>query len=134
MNTQSSYLKEFVSHVDDLLQALLAYEVLPNSSHCTRCSMPAHWRCKDCTIKHLFCWTCMWQSHMDNFLHHIECWTGTYFQVAALWEVGVYMLLVHQADKALCLPFSGTKKPLRSSSNRKTRKRQTSAGLILLIE
>ena len=39
----------------------------------------------------------MRHSHFSNPFHRIECWTGTYFRKAALWEVGVYLLLPHQS-------------------------------------
>jgi len=38
----------------------------------------------------------MRRSHFSNPFHRIECWSGTHFRKAALWEVGVYLLLPHQ--------------------------------------
>lgn len=38
----------------------------------------------------------MQHSHHSNPFHRVQCWTGTYFRQAALWEVGVYLLLPHQ--------------------------------------
>jgi hypothetical protein len=35
-------------------------------------------------------------SHFSNPFHQIECWTGTHFRRAALWEVSVYLTLPHQ--------------------------------------
>ena len=35
---------------------------------------------------------------MGNPLHHIECWTGRYFQQASLGEVGAYILVRHDAS------------------------------------
>jgi len=43
----------------------------------------------------------MRHSHFSNPFHRIKCWTGTHFRNAALWEVGVYLLLPHQ-DGGLC--------------------------------
>jgi CxC2 like cysteine cluster associated with KDZ transposases len=34
-------------------------------------------------------------THQRDPLHRIECWTGKYFRPAALWEVGVYILIKH---------------------------------------
>ena len=49
------------------------------------------------------CWRCMRISHMHNPLHRIECWTGNHFRPAALWEVGVYILVKHhKAEEEIC--------------------------------
>ena len=40
---------------------------------------------------------------MHNPLHRIECWTGNHFRPAALWEVGVYILVKHhKAEEEIC--------------------------------
>src|SRR5271156_6059440 len=44
----------------------------------------------------------MRQSHQHDPLHCIECWTGTHFRAAALWEVGVYILIKHHGVQKLC--------------------------------
>jgi hypothetical protein len=91
------YMKEFVVRVDEILQALQAREALPNSTMCAECSESiAHWRCDDCIGGKLLCRFCIRHSHFSNPFHRIECWTGTHFRKAALWEVGVYLTLPHQ--------------------------------------
>ena len=43
----------------------------------------------------------MRSSPMKNPLHRIEYWTGSYFWLAELWEVGVYILIGHR-DGDMC--------------------------------
>ena len=92
------YMKEFAERVDGILEALQAQEALPNSARCAECGKSyAPWRCEDCIGGKHLCRVCMRHSHFSNPFHRIECWTGTYFRKAALWEVGVYLLLPHQS-------------------------------------
>jgi hypothetical protein len=92
------YMKEFVERVGRILQAVQAREALPESTTCAECNRSgAHWRCEDCIGGKLLCRICMRHSHFSNPFHRIECWTGTHFRKAALWEVGVYLMLPHQA-------------------------------------
>jgi hypothetical protein len=92
------YMKEFVERVGGILQALQAREALPESTTCAECSRPdAHWRCEDCIGGKVLCRICMRHSHFSNPFHRIKYWTGTHFRKAALWEVGVYLMLPHQA-------------------------------------
>jgi hypothetical protein len=97
------YMKEFVARVDKIFQAMQATEALPDSTSCAECSEPAaSWRCEDCIGRRLLCRFCMRQSHFANPFHRIQCWTGTYFRRAALWEVGVYLTLPHQHGRTIC--------------------------------
>lgn len=41
-------------------------------------------------------------SHRQSPFHRIECWTGSYFRRAALWEVGTYILIEHHSDVSVC--------------------------------
>ena len=105
--SQQYYLQEFVDCVNPLLAALLSRET-PEQETCARCAAAgadtktARWRCKDCSSASVLCRKCMRQSHMDNPFHRIEVWNGTYFQAAALWQVGVYVLIPHHSETRLC--------------------------------
>jgi hypothetical protein len=46
----------------------------------------------------------MHETHHQNPFHHIECWTGTYFRQAELWEVGTHILvnLKHETGVPIC--------------------------------
>jgi len=44
------YMKEFISHMDHILEAMQAREALPNDGECCGCmSSAGRWRCKECT-------------------------------------------------------------------------------------
>src|SRR3978361_336802 len=96
-NKQQIWMEEFMNRADALLAAMLAREALPNDGRCVHCngSKFAIWRCKDCTTSPLLCWHCMRHTHFTNPLHHVECWTGTHFRQAHLWEVGTYIIIRH---------------------------------------
>ncbi|KAH9959751.1 hypothetical protein BGW80DRAFT_1183207, partial [Lactifluus volemus] len=74
---------------------------------CMQCPEHRHarWRCKDCTTSPLLCRFCMRHSHLDNPLHRIEYWTGSFFRPAHLWEVGVYVLVQHHLG-VMVLPIA----------------------------
>lgn len=103
--TQKDYILEFVENIEPFLAALLSREVLPpeqsKCSHCTRGSW-AVWRCQDCALGIPTCRNCMRRNHQHNPFHRIQRWTGTYFRVADLWEVGAYLLVPHHQGEALC--------------------------------
>lgn len=105
-----------MSHADELLAALLDREALPNNGMCQLCpdQKRARWRCKDCTFPLLLCRSCIRHSHQINPLHRIECWTGTFFQAANLWEVGAYLLVLHHKDQPLCETLLSQKNMLES--------------------
>jgi hypothetical protein len=97
------YMKEFVSRVDGILHAMQAREALPSSDACSECSKSTgKWRCRDCMDAKLLCRCCMRRTHVGNPFHRIECWTGSYFRKASLWEVGVYLSLKHQEAPNIC--------------------------------
>ena len=97
------YMKEFVSRSDSILRALMAREALPEASWCSECAVGVgKWRCCDCTSGNVLCRACMRHSHISNPFHRIECWTGSYFRNAALWEVGVYLCLHHHEAPTVC--------------------------------
>jgi hypothetical protein len=91
------YMREFVERVGGILHAIQAREALPDYTKCAECDQPVgQWRCEDCIERKLLCRLCMRRSHMSNPFHRIECWGGTHYRKAALWEVGVYLMLPHQ--------------------------------------
>ena len=114
------YMKEFVARVDEILQAMQAREALSDSAVCAECSgSHPHWRCDDCIGGKLLCRFCMRHSHFSNPFHRIECWTGTHFRKAALWEVGVYLMLPHQNAPSVCPNLSSQQNMLERLQKRK---------------
>lgn len=103
--TQRDYVQQFVDRVQDLLQASLSRETWPlTRQHCQQClhSNWAIWRCIDCALSHPVCRQCMRHSHRQSPFHRIECWNGSYFRHAALWEVGMYLLIEHHTMDPIC--------------------------------
>ena len=96
---------EFVGRVDELLQASLSRQAWSAEKQvCNHCpfNKRAIWRCVDCSLGSTLCRTCMRITHRQNPFHRIECWTGTHFRRAELWEVGTYLLVQHQTDQPIC--------------------------------
>ena len=113
------YMKEFVARADGILQAMQAREGLPDSTICANCSDSiGRWRCDDCIGATLLCRFCMRHSHFSNPFHRIQCWTGTHFRKAALWEVGVYLTLPHQKD-GICANIAWQKQMLEQFQKNK---------------
>jgi hypothetical protein len=97
------YMKEFVSRVDGILEAMQAREALPETKMCSECGIVSgRWRCRDCASDRILCRACVRHSHFGNPFHRIERWTGTYFRKAALWEVGGYIAISHCKHASVC--------------------------------
>ena len=112
-------MKEFVARVGGILQAIQAREALPESTKCAECNRSvAYWRCEDCIGGRLLCRVCIRHSHLSNPFHRIECWSGTHFRKAALWEVGVYLILPHQ-NGGICPNHSWQQQMLKHLETRK---------------
>lgn len=113
--TQRDYVLQFVDRVDELLQSLLVHESM-DQKKCLDCSENnwAVWRCIDCTLPKPICRRCMRHSHQQSPLHRIECWTGTFFRRAALWEVGTYILVRHQNSTTACRALEFQKEHLEN--------------------
>ncbi len=87
------------------MEGLLHREALyEDTSRCGTCKSKkwAVWRCVDCSLPQTQCRECIRQTHFPNPFHRIERWTGTYFRAAALWEVGLYVLIPHRKGEPLC--------------------------------
>lgn len=94
-----------MAKVDDILEGLLDREALNEmNSRCVTCNRNnwAVWRCVDCSLPHTQCRKCIRQAHFPNPFHRIERWVGTHFRAAALWEVGMYVLIPHQSGVPIC--------------------------------
>ncbi|KAF9032371.1 hypothetical protein BJ165DRAFT_1535064 [Panaeolus papilionaceus] len=106
---QSDYLKEFIDHVGEAIPAYIHHEYLhPSHRTCPQCQHGnttkfAIWRCRDCFVPHALCRGCIRQQHLHNPFHKIECWTGTHFRRAELWEVGSYLVVSHHDNPEPCI-------------------------------
>ena|SRR5438309_620765 len=96
-------MKEFVKWINSILATLQAQEALPDLNTCSSChTSVGKWHCQDCSYGLLMCRKCMRHSHFMNPFHCISRWTGTYFQDTALWEVRVYLTVVHKEAPGIC--------------------------------
>jgi hypothetical protein len=101
--TKTHYMKEFVSRINNILASIQAREALPDPNTCSSCHTSiGKWRCQDCSYGLLMCRKCMRHSHFMNPFHRISRWTGSYFQDAALWEVGLYLTAPHKEAPGIC--------------------------------
>jgi CxC2 like cysteine cluster associated with KDZ transposases len=66
-------------------------------------------------------------THRQNPFHRIECWTGTHFRRAELWEVGTYLLVQHQTDQPICNALRFQIKYLETFEDMKDKAEQESA-------
>jgi hypothetical protein len=103
--TQRDYIEQYVDRMDELLEAMLTREAIPDGSgtcrHCDK-GVLAIWRCKDCVLGTPMCRACIRQLHRENPFHRIEKWNGAYFRPAELWEVGTYLLVRHHTGEMMC--------------------------------
>jgi hypothetical protein len=79
------------------LQALLSSEV-PEAFNCQLCEIPATWRCRDCLYNPMFCTDCCRANHASHPFHRIDHWTGSYFEPAWLFQVGLILHLGHHGQ------------------------------------
>ena len=63
-------------------------------------------------------------THKHNPFHRIECWTGTHFRRAELWEVGTYLLVQHQGEQPICKALQFQMKYLETFEDTKDKAEQ----------
>ncbi|KAG0693725.1 hypothetical protein DFH29DRAFT_985427 [Suillus ampliporus] len=70
------------------------------------CPNEAVMRCRDCEGLQLYCQGCTVMQHTATPLHHMEIWTGTYFQCISLRDLGLCVQLGHPPGVMCCNPAS----------------------------
>jgi CxC2 like cysteine cluster associated with KDZ transposases len=125
--TQKDYIEQYVDRMDDLLEAMLTREAMPEGPgtcrHCDKCVL-AVWRCRDCVLGTPMCRACMRHSHRENPFHLIEQWNGAYFRRAELWEVGTYLFVRHHTGEVVCETLRVWCNLLEMGEERKDREEQ----------
>ena len=58
----------------------------------------ALWRCENCYSHKLLCQSCCRDRHTANPYHRVRRWNGSYFEMGALWQVGVKLNLGHDGN------------------------------------
>src|SRR5271168_2665036 len=114
VQTQRSYMQQFVDRMDEFLEALLSREAMPeHAGACHLCHESiAVWRCRECISPTLICRSCMRSSHRE------------YFCRAELSEVGVYLFIRHYTGVAVCHTLARWSNLLDSAAGTKDREEQ----------
>jgi hypothetical protein len=95
MQSAQDYIEEWLPKKQMYLQALLSNEV-PDSLTCHSCGdVLGYWRCRDCFFNPLLCNNCCRDNHASHPFHRIDHWTGSYYEPAWLFQVGVVLNLGH---------------------------------------
>jgi len=98
LKTQNAYMREWLEEKRGLfLNRILDQKVYRNNSGvCHFCSVGRPvWRCKDCTDRRPLCVYCCRNGHRNAPFHRVEKWNGRYYQIGALWQVGVKIYTGH---------------------------------------
>jgi hypothetical protein len=95
---QNDFLREWLPWRPLYLKIILAMEGLRDPELlCQSCNRkPGKWRCKHCLGARTLCGVCCRNEHQFLPFHRIERWNGRYFQVGALWQVGLRLSLGHE--------------------------------------
>lgn len=95
----------------EIQQEILSLEAEPRiEGPCRGClasreigaSCQALYHCLECSIHALLCDLCIVQEHHQAPYHHIQCWTGTFFNKASLHDLGHVLQLGHDGEKCPC--------------------------------
>ncbi|KAG2101317.1 uncharacterized protein F5147DRAFT_812283 [Suillus discolor] len=68
------------------------------------CDNEPVYRCSDCEGLQMYCQSCVVALHCAMPLHHVEVWTGEYFQCTSLRDLGLRMQLGHPPGVSCCNP------------------------------
>lgn len=92
-------LSECLQFRDCYTAEILDLEKPPANQMCLRChSQQGYFRCKECVSRGLFCRTCCFTVHRNTPLHHIEKWTGQFFDATSLNQEGFVLHLGHDGE------------------------------------
>ncbi|KAH9167425.1 hypothetical protein EDB89DRAFT_1910024 [Lactarius sanguifluus] len=97
--SQRTYMEEFIPRIGPYLRCLLNSEGVPTTTMCQSCmSVPFEWRCTDCFPTLVLCKECCQKSHQRLPFHRVQRWTGKYFVLSWMREVGISLCLGHSGD------------------------------------
>jgi len=72
----------------------------------------------------------MRNTHQKSPFHKIQCWTGSHFRSAELWEVGTYILIPHHIGQQWCDTLMSQQTYLEEYENTKDRAEQVRLGVL----
>ena len=87
---------EWLPYRNQYISEILDLEKPPTDQLCMRCqSQQGYLRCKQCFSQALLCQNCCFAIHHSTPLHHIEKWTGQFFNATSLNQEGFILHLGH---------------------------------------
>ncbi len=99
IQSQNDFIREWVPRRALYLKTILAEEAPREPVGMCLCGLRmAKWWCQQCFGGRLLCSECCKNAHKFLPFHRIECWNTRYFQVGALWQIGLKIYLGHQGN------------------------------------
>lgn len=99
VQSQNDYMREWLPVRDVYLEELLRMEECESSQSCTMCKVHVgDLRCIDCTDAGLLCKPCCLTRHKNLPFHHLQRWSGRFFEATSLTAEGFIMHLGHGGD------------------------------------
>jgi len=92
-------LSQWLPFRDSYISEILDLEKLPANQTCSRCqTQQGFFRCKECFSQDILCYACCFIVHRNMPLHHIEKWTGQFFDATSLNQEGFILHLGHGGE------------------------------------
>ena len=97
LQSQNDFLREWLPRRALYLKVILSQEAPRDPlARCSCGHRMANWRCKTCSGGRLLCSRCCRNAHTFLPFHRVELWNGRYFEVGALWQIGLKLHLGHE--------------------------------------
>lgn len=97
--TTRDMLQEWLPQRDSIISEILDLGAPPASKSCFQCqTQQGRFRCKECFSWALLCRSCCFAAHRNAPFHHIEKWTGKFFDATSLNKEGFVLHLGHHGD------------------------------------
>ena len=99
MQSAHETLLEWLPYQDHYISEIIDLEKPPANQLCAKCrSQQGFFQCKECFSHALLCQNCCFAIHHDTPLHHIDKWTGRFFDETSLNQEGFVLYLGHGGE------------------------------------
>lgn len=88
-------MRDWLPYKGRYLSVLLDMEAPPESSICMWCGRDGTFRCTECAYRPIFCGSCCLDAHELSPIHHIQRWTGAFFEDFSLCLVSHFFEAFH---------------------------------------
>jgi hypothetical protein len=93
-------MEHFAPHFDTLQAAILSTHYHKDvGGRCSCGSETAPYKCEECFLPRMLCYTCIVSTHVQHPFHHIGEWSGTHFKRTSLHTLGAAIYLGHCGEK-----------------------------------